>query len=52
VEACLFGTDGWAASPVSYFESQLDTVLKANITSDDKDQILGKNAARLLKIPW
>jgi predicted TIM-barrel fold metal-dependent hydrolase len=52
VEACLFGTDAWAASPVSYFETQLDTVLKANITSDDKDQILGKNISRLLKIPW
>jgi predicted TIM-barrel fold metal-dependent hydrolase len=50
VEACLFGTDGSTRRPPGYFERQLDAVLKANITDDDKDHILGKNIARLLKI--
>jgi predicted TIM-barrel fold metal-dependent hydrolase len=52
VEACLFGTDGWSTSEAEYFQRQLDAVLEANITSDDKDQILGKNIARVLKIDW
>jgi predicted TIM-barrel fold metal-dependent hydrolase len=50
VEACLFGTDGSTRRPPGYFERQIDAVLKANITNDDKDHILGKNIARLLKI--
>ena len=50
VEACLFGTDGSVRRSSEYFQRQVDAVLDAPITGDDKDHILRKNAARLLEI--